>query len=598
MNPCLRRPALLSIFLAVFALIFLVLPARAQDRIWLQIEAQPTLDEAISRAGAYAGAFPNVVGYRLTSGWFAIVLGPYGVAEGAAALTALKSENLIPPDSFIVDGAKFTTPYFPEGAPAADAAGTAAVAPESVAPAPVTPEAALPDPEPEPPVAEPEETQREAFASEAALSPEDKRLLQVALRWFGYYKGAIDGAYGPGTRGAMAAWQKDLGLDATGVLTSRQRATLVANYEAERAEFGFETVEDGPAGISVTLPLALVEFDRYDPPFAHYTAKNGSGLSIVLISQPGDQAAFGGLYELLQTLEAIPASGDRQKGKSEFTIHGISAAHEAHVRVGLKNGLVKGWMLFSTPATAERDARVMEVLEQSFTPMAETALDLASAMPLDEAARRGLISGLAVKKPLFSRSGFYVSDRGDVLTTQEAVESCGKITLERQWQATVLQADPETGLAVLRPQVPLAPPVVAAFATASPLAGTSIAIAGYPYEARLPSPVLTYGMLEELGGLDGETGVARLSVAARAGDAGGPVLDGSGAVLGMLLPAEATAGRQLPPDVAFAADAASIAALLGRAGIAARTTTETASLPPETLTRRATGMTVLVSCWE
>ncbi|MBE2278734.1 MAG: hypothetical protein IAE87_20870 [Rhodobacteraceae bacterium] len=81
MNPCLRRPALLSIFLAVFALIFLVLPARAQDRIWLQIEAQPTLDEAISRAGAYAGAFPNVVGYRLTSGWFAIVLGPYGVAE-------------------------------------------------------------------------------------------------------------------------------------------------------------------------------------------------------------------------------------------------------------------------------------------------------------------------------------------------------------------------------------------------------------------------------------------------------------------------------------------------------------------------------------
>ena len=40
----------------------------AQDRVWVQVEAQPTLREAEDRARAYAGAFPDVSGYRLRSG--------------------------------------------------------------------------------------------------------------------------------------------------------------------------------------------------------------------------------------------------------------------------------------------------------------------------------------------------------------------------------------------------------------------------------------------------------------------------------------------------------------------------------------------------
>lgn len=598
-------------FAAVLALAALLAPApaaRAQtaDQVWLQIEAQPTEAEARERATAYAGAFANVRGFQLVSGWYAIVLGPYGVAEGAAALSGLKGENLIPPDSFIVDGTSFARPFW-SGADVADAAAGAAPAAEPApaeepAPAAGPVAEAAPEPEPAPapapaPEPEPEETLNEAFASEAALSADDKKLLQVALKWFGFYQGGIDGSYGRGTRGAMAAWQEALGLEATGVLTSRQRATLVANYEAERAEYGFAEVEEQASGIDVTLPLSLVEFDRYDPPFVHYKAKNGSGLTIVLVSQPGEQGSFAGLYDLLQTLEDIPLTGDRQRGKAEFTIRGTSPTREAHVKVGFKGGFIKGWMLFSTPAAAERDARILEVLEQSFRPVGETALE-PGMVPLDEAARRGLVAGLAVKTPRLGRSGFYVSDRGDVLTTVEAVESCGKITLDRQWQARVALADAATGLAVLTPEKPLAPPVVAAFAANPPRIGTDIAVAGYSYEGRLPSAVLSFGVLEELAGLDGETGLTRLSLSALAGDAGGPVLDGSGAVLGMLLPAAKGGARQLPPGVAFAANAGVAAAVLKQAGIAAKSATAEASLPPETLTRQATGMTVLVSCWD
>ncbi|MBD3764299.1 MAG: peptidoglycan-binding protein, partial [Rhodobacterales bacterium] len=75
--------------------------ARAQDRAWLQIEAQPTRGAAEERARAYSGAFGNVAGFRLPSGWYAIVLGPYDPALAARTLDELKRERLVPGDSFL-----------------------------------------------------------------------------------------------------------------------------------------------------------------------------------------------------------------------------------------------------------------------------------------------------------------------------------------------------------------------------------------------------------------------------------------------------------------------------------------------------------------
>jgi hypothetical protein len=76
------------------------------------------------------------------------------------------------------------------------------------------------------------------------------------------------------------------------------------------------------------------------------------------------------------------------------------------------------------------------------------------------------------------------------------------------------------------------------------------------------------------------------------------VVDGTGAVLGMLIPATANAGRVLPGEVSFLADAASIKTMLATAGITPETAIRQGALPPEDLTDLATSMTVLVSCWE
>lgn len=585
-----RLAAVVIGFLAAFGM---ARAGLAQEQAWLQIEAQPSLAGAEERARAYAALFPDTAGFKLTSGWYAVALGPYSPAAAAGQLVALKRENLIPADSFISDGSAHLQQYWPIGAPEPAAAvedpALAAVEPEPE-PAPA------PEPEPEP-VAEPEETSAEARRAEAALGLDERQALQQALRWYGFYTAAIDGAFGPGTRNSMAAWQEAGGFDATGVLTSRQRATLIANYAADQAEFGFETITEAESGIEITLPMALVEFDHYEPPFVHFKAKGGSGLRVILISQPGDSATLAGLYDVLQTLEVVPQAGERQLDAQAFTINGIGDKVQSYAYAAASAGQVKGYMAIWDPADAGRMARILPVLQATFRPAGDKSLD-PGLVALDAGTRTGLLAGLEVRRPVGSASGFFIDATGLVLTSAAAVAGCGEITIEGSTPATLRFADAQSGLAVLTPQTQLAPRAVAEFQLAPARIGAEIMIAGYSYGEKLPAPVLTFGTFEEGTGLAGEAGIGRLAAPTLPGDAGGPVVDQSGAVLGMLLPNVTDAARSLPEGVVFAVSGAAILARLAQEGIVPASSARRETATPDTLNANALGMTVLVSCWE
>jgi S1-C subfamily serine protease len=162
-----------------------------------------------------------------------------------------------------------------------------------------------------------------------------------------------------------------------------------------------------------------------------------------------------------------------------------------------------------------------------------------------------LIAGFEVRKPRRSHSGFFIDNRGAVLTTSDAVGSCERITLNGEHDAEVVHADADLGITVLRPVERLAPLNVALFQRGIPRLQAEVAVAGYPYGGVLTTPSLTFGRLADLRGLDGEDAVKRLSLTAQDGDAGGPVFDNVGAVLGMLLPRTNKNGQVLPADVTF-----------------------------------------------
>lgn len=574
-----------GLVVALLAALGFAAAASAQDRAWIQVEAHPSVTDTVERAEAYAAVFADVTAYRTGTGWHAIVLGPYEPAEAAGKLAELRRENLIPGDSYVVDGSAFGAQVWPTGA----------AAPAAEAPAEATAEPVA-EPEPEPVVVA-DETPAEARASEALLLPEERMALQAALGWYGFYQGALDGAFGKGTRASMAAWQEANGYEPTGILTAMQRATLTANHQADQAEFGFQSVTEAEAGIEITLPLSLVAFQGYEPPFVRFVEKDGSGLQIMLISEPGGTEALHGLYDILQTLEVVPATGERGRTDDSFDISAQSDSVESYAHAETRDGMVKGYLVVWKPTDAERMGRILPVLKSSFRMVGGKALD-PGLVPMEDAARAGMLAGLDVRRPLLSRSGFYVDGAGAVLTTAEAVAQCGRVTLDHDTDAEVKLVDAASGLAVLVPKAPLAPRAVAGFAAATPRPGTEMAVAGYSYEDKLPAPVLTFGVFEEAQGLAGEPGIARISAPVLAGDAGGPVLDPTGAVVGMLLPAGGPAGKVLPAGVSFIATAASIGTLLTGAGIAPATATGAAPASPDALNAAGLGMTVLVSCWE
>lgn len=572
-------------------------PARAQDGAFIQIEALPTRTAAETRARAYANAFPNVTGFRMASGWYAISLGPYAPDEARRELFALKSERLIPADSYLASTSNYRERFWPAGTDALSPAGAATGAD----PAPDTAALAAPDAPADPaaPADLPEESLADARANEALLLESERKAVQEALQWEGYYRAGIDGAFGPGTRQAMADWQRDNGHDVTGVLTTRQRARLVGDYRAVFADLGLAAVTDADAGIEIVLPLGKVAYARTEAPFVQYDATDADGMRVLLISQTGDEATLYGLYDVMQTLEIVPPTGPRERQRREFTLEGRSADLISHTYARLAGGAVKGFTLVWKPGA---DPRIMEhvlkTMRDSFRPVPGAILP-DTAMSGDGSDQRiDLLAGLEIRQPARTRTGFFVDGAGRVLTAAEAVTGCGTLTVGDATPARVAAEDAALGLALLEAEEPLAPLGVAAFQPRVPRLQSEVAVAGYSYGEALALPVLNFGQLADIRGLGGEPDLQRLDLGTLPGDTGGPVIDQTGAVVGLLRPAGDTGNRVLPDTVSFAVSAGAIRTFLGAAGVTPVDARPGTALAPEDISRLAADMTVQVRCWE
>ncbi|TCL08621.1 putative peptidoglycan binding protein [Shimia isoporae] len=581
---------LLSLIISITFFISAASAQSSNDTVWVQLEAQPSLTVAQDRIRGYAATMQDVNGFALGGGWYAVALGPYVREDAERVLQVYRSEGLIPIDSYLAVSADYRSQFWPVGANllAGVAPASPQVTQDTEADTTVVVETQPEEPE------LPDETVREARASEAALSQEQKKQLQVYLQWGGYYNSGIDGAFGRGTRNSMAAWQADNGFEATGVLTTRQRDTLRSQYFAILEGMDLKLVTDADAGIELQIPTGVVRKAATEYPFVRYEAKTDVPATVLLISQAGDQNTLFGLYDIMQTLEIVPLNGPRERSKSSFTLVGENADIISYTQAALEDGEIKGFTLVWPAGDDERRTRILNEMKASFTRM-EGSLDPAAGD--DDAQSIDLIAGLQVRKPRLSRSGFFVDNRGHVVTTVEAVSACEKITLEGEYEADVTILDETLGIAILSPKSALAPMSVASLRAGAPRLKSDVAVSGYSYEGALGAPTMTFGQLSDVRGLGGEQELARLALAPQPGDAGGPVFDTAGSVFGMLLPRASDSAQQLPGEVNFAVNADAIRTLLEQEGIAPNVSEGGNVMAPEDLTKKASGMTVLVSCW-
>jgi len=113
--------------------LFLMLAAQlasaqaSRDVVWVQIEARPTYNAALERIETYSETLPNVSGFALQGGWYAITLGPFGRDEAEDVLRSFRQQGRIPNDSYIALSSSYGQQYWPPGADVLDLGSIAAI---------------------------------------------------------------------------------------------------------------------------------------------------------------------------------------------------------------------------------------------------------------------------------------------------------------------------------------------------------------------------------------------------------------------------------------------------------------------------------------
>lgn len=558
---------------------------------YIQVEARPSEAQALDRADAYSQRLQGIGGYRMTTGWYAIAIGPFSREVAEAQLEGLRASGQIPSDSYLTSRATYSQQFWPpgttfEGAPAlsGEAANTLFLRPgtsRAEATAPATAQ-------------EPDETRGQALSSERLLTRADREDLQNALAWEGTYAAAVDGDFGPATRRAIETWQRLQGFPATGVLTSAQRRGLLNAYRDAVEDLGLATLEDAQAGISLTAPGNRLNRAESDPPFVRYEDPAGGSAQLILISQTGDSARLTALYEVLQTLRVVPVDGPRRVRRDSFDLEGRNDSILTLGFARLSGDEIKGALLV-WPQEDERTARlVYQAMQTSFAPMSGQVLGPAGS---SEDQSVDLLAGLEIRQPVRARSGFFVDNSGRVLTTTDAIRQCQRITIDQSTDMSVEAENATLGLALLAPRAAIAPVGFARFRENPGRIRSEIAVAGYSYGGRLGAPSLTYGELQELASLEGDETQDRLQISPGESDAGGPVLDTSGSVVGLLRPGPVVEGRRLPDDLHYSTDSVAILEALSANGLQLSRASAAEPLAPEDLASLASDMTVLVNCW-
>ncbi len=114
--------------------------------------------------------------------------------------------------------------------------------------------------------------------SSASVWLDGKRQVQEALVYLGGYNALIDGDFGPRTAQAVRVYQGRQSVEATGVLTDEQEATLLEQAQAQRSLYGVTTLSDERHGYQLSYPSYLLsETEESNDGERRLTTADGEG---------------------------------------------------------------------------------------------------------------------------------------------------------------------------------------------------------------------------------------------------------------------------------------------------------------------------------
>jgi S1-C subfamily serine protease len=202
-------------------------------------------------------------------------------------------------------------------------------------------------------------------------------------------------------------------------------------------------------------------------------------------------------------------------------------------------------------------------------------------------------------------AGFVISTSGHIVTNNHVVSDCvgdihGNLTGESAMTLRVVSTDETNDLALL--QAPRS------FKEAAPIRGTavhsgdSIIAIGYPFHGLLTSDfTVTTGIVSSLSGILNDTRFLQISAPVQPGNSGGPLLDTSGNVVGVVAAKInamkfAKATGDIPENINFAIKTGAVRDFLDNSVVSYRTAEPGAELKAAQIASDARAYTMLISC--
>jgi S1-C subfamily serine protease len=204
-----------------------------------------------------------------------------------------------------------------------------------------------------------------------------------------------------------------------------------------------------------------------------------------------------------------------------------------------------------------------------------------------------------------SGTGFFVSVDGFLITNEHVISGCSTLELlsatKERIKARLVASSKADDLALLKTE--FSPPATATFQeSVRLLQGATVVAYGCPLSSILASKGnVSVGLVTALSGLGDDTRRLQISAPVQPGNSGGPLVDKSGALVGVVVAklnavAMARLSNDIPQNVNFAIKVSSVIDLLEANGVKFRRASLEKELTIEALTQQLREYTVPVEC--
>lgn len=539
------------------------------------LASKPSSQAAIAEAQSRF-ADKAVTIYRARNGWFAITWRTLARASSAQQLATYKAAGTVPPDALCSGGSSYVARV-----------ATLAAGGRAPDPAPTLLGALNPD----------------------LLTRAEKRFLQLALAFEGDYVGLLDGDWGKISGTAMRQYSaREFNSAPLNLHMTALAARVFGLFERDDWRLNYNEW----LGMSYLFPFGAFSKGKPSELFVNFNHTR-STLGLTLARGTDGEASALHRFTLAAHSRSAPPYSVR---KSNYAVSSVIKQDGSHLYV--RSHFLRGAWSSVVVSAAPRDISLFRAVTASIergraAPLAyepngylSANIDATLAMlekdnpkgqvaatpPANIPAPPGGVSG--------SGSGFIVSPEGAILTNAHVVQGCARISIEGA-PAQVLAQNDEFDLALLAGPTP-SDAAIAPFAAFPAGLNADITVVGYPLNDVLGGLNVTRGAVSAQIGIGGDGTRMQISAPIQPGNSGGPVLDKTGAVVGVVVSRlrsrlRADDSLDIAQNVNFAIRGEIAKLFLFQNGITpAALGAQAPRLEPEVLARRAAGFTKLVTC--